>query len=130
MSGAPTATQGAEQPVAKLQGQWRVEFIGERGVVDNSPARFTLSPDGKINGNASCNRFFGQYQQDGHTLSIKNPLGVTKMLCIPALNEQESRLLALLPGDHHIAVSHGILTLSNSAGEQVLRASKVSDAKQ
>ncbi|WP_052481062.1 META domain-containing protein [Gilvimarinus agarilyticus] len=120
-----TSTETANINGLNLLGEWRVEYIAGRGVIDYSPARVRFNEDGKLNGNASCNRFFGDYQQDGQRLIIKEPLGATRMLCVPALNEQEERLLAALPGTHNIAIRHGILTLTDDGGNEVLRAAKL-----
>jgi len=38
-----------------------VEFIGERPVIDNSPATIEFAGNGRVGGNASCNRFVGEY---------------------------------------------------------------------
>lgn len=41
----------------ELSGIWYIEYIGDRPVIDRSPARIQFTEDGAINGNASCNRF-------------------------------------------------------------------------
>tara|TARA_R110000850_G_scaffold135116_3_gene256283 strand:- start:2452 stop:2901 length:450 start_codon:yes stop_codon:yes gene_type:complete len=119
----PAATIATDK--MSVIGEWRVEYIAGRGVIDNSPARLRFGEEGKLNGNASCNRFFGDYQRDANRLTIKEPLGTTRMLCIPALNEQEARLLTALPGTHNIAIRHGILTLTDDSGKEVLRAAQL-----
>ncbi|MFC3154994.1 META domain-containing protein [Gilvimarinus japonicus] len=128
LSNAPATSVSTNQAVS-LKGEWMVEYIAGRGVIDYSPARLQFTDDGKINGNASCNRFFGDYQLTQDRLTIQEPLGATRMLCIPALNDQEARLLAALPGTHNVRIQHGILRLMNDAGEEVLRAAKVDNAK-
>ena len=39
-------------------GEWRVEVGGE-GVIANSRAALAFEPDGRLTGNASCNRLMG-----------------------------------------------------------------------
>jgi len=124
MSSAP------EAPLSDaIVGQWRVEYIADRGVVDRSPARLQFNEDGKLNGNASCNRFFANYQLAAGQLTVDS-IGSTKMLCHQALNEQETRFLTALPGVHNVSIEHGILSLTNAAGEQVLRMARVDSAEQ
>ncbi|WP_049721619.1 META domain-containing protein [Gilvimarinus polysaccharolyticus] len=129
LSGATSSAGAPAAPAPAIVGDWQVEYIEGRGVIDYSPARLLFTDNGKINGNASCNRFFGDYQLADEQLTIKAPLGTTRMLCIPALNDQEARLLAALPGVHNIRIQHGILTLTNDAGEEVLRAAKIDNPK-
>src|SRR5690606_41534978 len=56
----------------ELFGIWVVEYISERPVIDGSPARIQFGADGAINGNASCNRFFGDYTYQEGRLTIKD----------------------------------------------------------
>lgn len=106
-----------------LIGVWVVEFIGERPVVDRSPARIQFSEDGAIAGNASCNRFFGKYTYANQVLAIE-PLGSTRMMCLPALMEQEQRLLEQLPTATTANIENGLLILRDSADQSVIQASR------
>lgn len=105
-----------------IHGTWVVEYIGERPVIDRSPARVQFTEEGEIRGNASCNRFFGRYEAQP-VLSI-SPLGSTRMACIPALMEQEGRLLKILPNARSVHFEQGILILNDEHGAQVLRAAR------
>ena len=104
-----------------LPGVWVVEYIGDRPVVDRSPARIHFAEDGTLNGNASCNRFFGKYSYTEETLIIE-PLGTTKMACVPALMEQETRFLEAFPDAAHATLENEILILRDAAGQQIIRA--------
>lgn len=106
-----------------LMGVWVVESIGERPVVDRSPARIQFSGDGAIAGNASCNRFFGKYTYTKQTLAIE-PLGSTRMMCLPALMEQEQRLLEQLPTATTANIENGLLMLRDGANQLVIQASR------
>lgn len=106
-----------------LLGVWVVEFIAERPVIDRSPARIQFSADGDINGNASCNRFFGNYTYNDQLLVI-NQLGSTRMMCLPALMEQEVRLLEFLPTASSASIENGLLILRDTEGKLVIQASK------
>ena len=75
---------------------WVVESIAGAGVVDNSHATLQFLPGGRLAGNATCNRFLGNYDSDAEKLRIQTA-GATKMACPPALMNQENKLLKLLP---------------------------------
>ncbi|MBS7325576.1 MAG: META domain-containing protein [Thiopseudomonas sp.] len=75
---------------------YRVEWIGERPLIDRSYLSLTLGKDGKAFGHAGCNRWFGDYQLQGSTLHIER-IATTLSQCAPSLMEQENRYLAALP---------------------------------
>ncbi len=108
----------------ELAGVWYVEYIGDRPVIDRSPARIQFTEDGAINGNASCNRFFGSYTYVNEQLDIPTNLGATKMMCLPALMEQEQRLLQHLPKAARASLSNGLLILRDADGNQVISAAR------
>lgn len=106
----------------ELFGIWVVETISERPVIDGSPARIQFGTDGAINGNASCNRFFGDYTYEDGRLTI-NPLGSTRMMCLPTLMEQETRLLEFLPTASSASIENGVLILRDAKGRLIIQAS-------
>lgn len=113
----------AELGDSALIGVWVVELIGERPVMDNSPARIQFVEDGTINGNASCNRFFGEYSLSKTTLAIA-PLGTTRMMCLPSLMEQEQRLLEHLPQATQVVFEDGLLVLLDNDGKLLIKAAR------
>ena len=70
---------------------YRVEWIGERPLIDRSHLTITLGEDGRAYGSAGCNHWFASYRRDGDALRFEQP-GATRKLCAPALMEQEQRL--------------------------------------
>ncbi|AMR67880.1 META domain-containing protein [Aquipseudomonas alcaligenes] len=74
---------------------YRVEWIGERPLVDRSHLTITLGEDGRAYGSAGCNHWFASYRRDGDALRFEQP-GATRKLCAPALMEQEQRFLEAL----------------------------------
>ena len=76
--------------------EWVVENIAGGGVIDASHASLHFLADGRLAGNATCNRILGSYESDGNKLNIK-PAGTTMMACPEALMKQERKLLDLLP---------------------------------
>lgn len=101
-------------------GEWFIEDIEGRGVIDNSPASLSFMADGSLAGNASCNRLLGRYTREDAKLSITNG-GATLMLCPPALMEQEQRLLDVLPRVESYTIdATGTLTLRSVDGPLVV----------
>jgi len=85
----------ASGPQLKTEHSYRVEWIGERPLIDRSYLSITLADDGRAYGNAGCNHWFSNYRLDGEKLSIGTP-GSTRKMCAPALMEQETRFLESL----------------------------------
>ena len=99
--------------------EWFIEDIAGEGVIDNSPASLLFMPDGRLAGNATCNRLIGGYTAVGDTLSIDNP-GATMMACPEALMNQERRLLDLLPSVEGYSIDEtGALILTAPNGETI-----------
>src|SRR5690554_266158 len=120
-SSESTPTASAEE----LTGTWHIESIGERPVIDHSPARIQFLADGRINGNASCNRFSGTYSVVDGKLAISRSLIATKMMCLPALMQQEQDLFEVLPGAVSGTFDNGMITLSDEQNAQGLKAAFV-----
>lgn len=125
---ACTNTQNDESDLsARLSAQsWQIEYIAGDGVIDYSPAQLTFAADGKFSGNGSCNRIFGRYTIEGDHLKIADDIGSTRMSCPPALMNQETKLLSVLPGVHRVVWDKGLLVLTDSTGAPTLQAAAVS----
>lgn len=109
---------------SELVGEWVVEYIYERPVIDNSPASIEFREKGGLAGNASCNTYFGIYKEAGTSLTL-NAAGKTNKMCIvEALMEQEARFLAALPNVTGFEIREGILFLLDESGEIVFRAAQ------
>lgn len=85
-----------QQPRLAIDQHYRVEWIGERPLIDRSYLSLTLNREGRVLGHAGCNSWFGHYQLNGNQLQIER-IAATRKLCAPALMEQENRYLAALP---------------------------------
>ncbi|MFX0542666.1 META domain-containing protein [Roseovarius sp. S4756] len=111
-------------------GPWGIEYIGDRGVIDRSPATLSFQPDGALAGNASCNRLVGEYTAGPGGAMELSPTATTRMACLPALMEQEQRLLALLPEITRYEIDRtGALVLTAPDG-QTIRAHRRKDGAQ
>jgi heat shock protein HslJ len=79
-------------PQLETERTYRVEWIGERPLIDRSQLTLTLGEDGRAYGTAGCNHWFASYRLTGDELSF-GATGSTRKMCAPALMEQEVRFL-------------------------------------
>ncbi len=100
--------------------EWVVESIDGRGVVDNSRTTLTFDARGQIAGRAGCNRYTGTYRLQGAQFSVSG-VATTRMICVPALMDQESRFLKALEavGTWRLQPD-GSLLLSSPDGRKLL----------
>ena len=75
--------------------EWFVEDIAGGGVIDRTRPSLHFLRDGRLAGDATCNRFFGTYTITGERLALA-PAGTTRKLCPEALMDQERKLLDFL----------------------------------
>jgi heat shock protein HslJ len=85
----------SQAPQLQYDQSYRVEWIGERPLIDRSYLSINLGADGRAFGNASCNQWFASYSQTAEQLNFSQA-GSTRKLCAPALMEQEQRFLEAL----------------------------------
>ncbi len=82
----------SDAPQLETERSYRVEWIGERPLIDRSHLTITFAADGRAHGHAGCNHWFAGYSLNGDALDFDVP-GSTRKMCAPALMEQERRLL-------------------------------------
>lgn len=105
--------EGKEWLVQDMNGD-----MNGQGIVDRSQASLTFSKDGKLTGQAFCNRYFATYTLQPK-LSIRN-IGQTKKACIPALMQQERQFTTILSKVNHAKVTaDGALILSTTDGDSI-----------
>lgn len=75
--------------------------------------------DGRVAGQAPCNRYFADATVDGSSLTI-GPVGATKMSCGPALDAAEEAYVAALGNVTAFAVAGSTLTLLDANGGELL----------
>ncbi|MFP5430564.1 MAG: META domain-containing protein [Gammaproteobacteria bacterium] len=98
---------------------WLVEDINRGGMVDRSRVSFRFGNDGRITGNASCNRFMGGYTLGGEGL-VLTQMASTQMACSEALMAQELKFLSLLPAVKRFDFSaDGALVLHTGEGATI-----------
>jgi heat shock protein HslJ len=91
MSGKPPVIAGS------LEGEWQMADLNGGGVVAGGRLMFDPGDQGtsQLSGTAGCNRFTGNWKQDGAVLQL-GPMAATRMACPPPAMDIEQRVLALL----------------------------------
>ncbi len=95
---------GGDPKTLLTGGEWIVETIGGAPVVDKSEATILFMDEGRVAGNASCNRFIGGYNLTGEGLSFTQ-MGTTMMACEEPLSSQEARFLEVLQAVFRFEIS-------------------------
>jgi len=112
LAGCAKAITDARQtrPLASLEGS-------EWGPQNNTSSDqfITFKSGGEIVGNGGCNNFFGQYTQDGTTLTI-GALASTKKFCQGRM-EAETAFIQTLQNTRRAEGTHKSLTLYGADGE-------------
>ena len=92
---ATLAGCASDAPQLETERSYRVEWIGERPLIDRSHLTITFAADGRAHGTAGCNHWFAGYNLKDDAIRFETP-GSTRKLCAPALMEQERRFLEAL----------------------------------
>lgn len=102
------------RPLASLEGS-------EWGPVE-TPAKeqyVAFKANGEIRGHGGCNQFFGQYTQDGQTLTI-GALASTKKFCAEVM-QAETTFIRKLQDTRKVEATHIALRLYNADGEELMQ---------
>lgn len=95
-----------------LNSQWELVSINQTAIDTSlkAPTLLFEANDGKVNGFAGCNQFFGTYNLSSDTLSFSQ-LGSTKMFCEQS-QDLENKYLEQLGKVTHFVVSQSGTTLT------------------
>ncbi len=102
------------RPLASLEGS-------EWGPVETPvKAQFVaFKANGEIIGHGGCNQFFGQYTQEGQTLTI-GALASTKKYCADVM-QAETAFMKTLQATRKIEATHIALRLYDAKGQQLMQ---------
>lgn len=107
------------EPATLLHGEWIVDSLDGAPVVTDSKLTITFATDGRVYGNASCNRFMGGFTLSGEGLSITQP-AASMMACTPdEVMKQEAVFLKLLGSVTKFSTDGKQLTLTASDGRTI-----------
>ena len=83
----------ANAKTASLDGTWELNYItGPRiafgGLYPNKKPTIIFDlKENRVSGNASCNSYSGKLNVDGNKISFKDPIAMTKMMCMDIQGE-------------------------------------------
>jgi putative lipoprotein len=120
----PPPPQGAPKPPPLVGTHWTLTQLGEAPVAatgSERDAHLVFASEGsRVTGSTGCNRLTGTYTRKGDALTF-GPAATTKMACIGAAQETETKMLAALQATTSGKITGSELALSDKAGAVVAR---------
>ncbi len=113
---------GCGGPPASLfqGGEWIVEDIASRGLIDGSHVTFRFGMDGYLVGRTGCNTYRARYELTGERLIIGDIATTHKKACAPALERQEAEFVRLLGDAHDFDITlDGALLIRTAGGTAI-----------
>lgn len=110
-SGAPSGGGSASPSGGRILGDWT-------RTMDGITQTITFAKAGKVNGDAGCNRFLGDYGVKGSRIDI-GPLGSTLMFCEGLMDDERAYLKSLEKATAY-SVTGSTLTLFGPRGGTLL----------
>jgi len=119
------ATVQADTDKEPLTGRtWLAEDINGKGVIDMLQTTIEFAEDGKIGGNAGCNRYFGSAKITDQNIEF-SPLGATRKMCPESIMNQEMAFMQTLATVKRWDMKNGLLFMYSDSDEAVLRFSEM-----
>ncbi len=108
-------------PLLSLLGEWLIEDVDQRGVMDNVQLILTFDDKGRVSGQLGCNAVTGRFTADKAELSF-GPLVSTRKMCLsPAVMNQESLVLRSLQMLNTVSWSdNGAAILGGPEGHSII----------
>ena len=98
---------------------WQLIALGGTQPLTKKPITLSFNENGRLAGSSGCNRYFGGFSVQGNQLTIKSPLGSTKMACPETFMKQEQQFLqALTTAKKYKINAKGQLEIEYSDGKQ------------
>lgn len=99
--------------------EWQPTAIGTLDVPPDADIFVRFGGEGKLQGHAGCNGFFGSYELTGDTISM-GPFGATRMACPEPVMQREFEFLQALENAHRFTRDRTLLTLVDTNNNPVL----------
>jgi uncharacterized lipoprotein YbaY len=90
--------------------EWVLDTLAGEALAHDVRPTVAFDAEGRVAGNAGCNRYHGTYAVDGEKLGVGH-LGATQMACPPEQMEQEARFLDALGRVDRASLHEGLLVL-------------------
>lgn len=99
---------------------WLAEDIGGGGVVDNVRSTLQIDASGKVSGSGGCNRLMSSAKVVGEKITFAPP-ATTRMMCPPAILDQEQKFLQALQKARAYKIEDPFLRLLGEDGVELVR---------
>jgi heat shock protein HslJ len=108
---------------ASLTGTWKLISYGSSTnptpADPNIETSLIFGSDGKLNGNAGCNSFNGDYKVDGSTATF-GPIASTMMACADPIMQQEGAVFNVFTNSAAFKIDGSTLTVTSADGNSVV----------
>jgi heat shock protein HslJ len=121
-----TSTAPAGQAETLSGRSWVAEDINGKGVMDMLQTTLEFGEDGKVGGNAGCNRYFGSVKIEGDKIEF-GPLGATRKMCPESIMNQEDAFFKAVPEVVRWRIENGLLFLYSDGDSPILRLSEIDE---
>jgi len=125
-TGVPMKTDDSAVDFQKLAGTtWVAEDIDRQGVIDNLQSRLQIVSTAEVAGHGGCNSYHGPAELGSATSLHLGPFAATRMMCAPAVMDQERKFLDALSRARAARTENELLYLLDESGAAILRFSRV-----
>lgn len=113
--------QAAVSAAIPLDTHWRLTALRGAAPLEGHVPTLSWEADGRIHGQASCNRYFGEWSGTPQQLQLKS-VGMTKMACFPdSVGQQETAFVQTLAQVRRLRMDGAQLVLEDNGGQALLR---------
>ena len=121
LSDITSASSRDQAPIHGVLGEWLIEDVDQRGVMDNVELTLNFDNEGRVSGKLGCNVVTGSFTNDMASLSFGPLLSSRKMCGSPALMNQEELVLRSLQMINALTWSdNGAAILSGPQGRRII----------
>ena len=120
-----TATPGIAMSGAppELVGDWKIESIGQKPVLEDAEAVLVFTEDGALSANVGCNQAGGSYRLGTSGLEI-GPLAATRKMCEGEVMAQEDAFFSAIGQVSEYRAKGNVLHLLDGPGNILVTASR------
>lgn len=124
----PSAPQISE-PMINLIDQlanteWLLEDLAGTGIIDQAQTTLRFDGTNAVSGRGACNRYRAAITAQGDRLAV-SPAISTRMMCAPAVMDQEMRYLQALQAAQRISLEEEVLLVYGEGNDTPLRFSRL-----
>ena len=108
-------------PADQLIGtEWLLEDLNGTGIVARVQTTLKFDAADRISGNGGCNRYFAAVRIENTGFNV-GPIGSTKMMCPPAVNDQEAAFFKSLGNAQRFRIEGSTLLIDSIDQDKPLK---------